>query len=97
MSRDFRGKKVVVYPQYIDSTKSRREGRRIPREQAVPHPSIEEIVRAAEELGLNPIVEEARYPRTWWETSERVIIDKRGSKLEILKLLASKIREYRSK
>ncbi len=97
MSRDYKGRKIIVYPQYIDSTKSRSEGRRIPREEAVARPRIEEIIRAAEELGLNPILEEeASYPREWW-ISGRVAVDKIGSKIRTLKMIARKIRELRGK
>jgi signal recognition particle subunit SRP19 len=96
LSRDYKGKKIIVYPQYIDSTKSRSEGRRIPHEEAVAKPRIEEIVKAAEELGLNPILEEASYPREWW-VSGRVVVDKRGSKIKTLRMIARKIRELRRK
>jgi signal recognition particle subunit SRP19 len=97
LSRDYKGKKIIVYPQYIDSTKSRSEGRRIPRNEAVAKPRIEEIIRAAEELGLNPILEaEASYPREWW-VSGRVIVDKIGSKIKTLRIIARKIKELREK
>ncbi|MGB9828209.1 MAG: signal recognition particle subunit SRP19/SEC65 family protein, partial [Thermosphaera sp.] len=36
MSREYRGRKTVLYPAYIDSTLSRSEGRRIPSSSAVP-------------------------------------------------------------
>ena len=96
MSREYKGRKIVVYPQYIDSTKTRSEGRRIPRNLAIPHPRMDEIIKAADLLNLNPIVEEdKRYPRNWWEHSGRIIVDKRRSKINTLKLLAKKIRELR--
>ncbi len=97
MSREYKEKRIVIYPQYIDSRKSRSEGRKIPLSYAVPSPKVEEIVRAAEKLGLNPIVEESKYPREWWASEERVIVDKKDSKLKTLKLIAEKIREMRGK
>lgn len=97
MSREYKGKRIVVYPQYIDSRKSRNEGRRIPLSYAVPSPRVEEIVRAAEKLGLNPVIEESKYPREWWTSEERVIVDKKNSKLKTLKLIAEKINEMRGK
>ncbi|AEM39836.1 Ribonucleoprotein complex SRP, Srp19 component [Pyrolobus fumarii 1A] len=95
MSREYRGKRVVVWPSYIDASKSRGQGRKIPRKDAVPRPRVEEIVEAAERLGLNPEVEEARYPRAWWEDRQRVVVDKLGSKLETLKAIAREIRRIR--
>ena len=97
LSREYRGKKIVVYPAYIDSCLSWREGRRVPKSIAVRNPSVEEIVKAANELGLNPIVEEARYPRVWWKHRYRVVVDKKASKQEILRMIARKIMELRGK
>ncbi|MET1159777.1 MAG: signal recognition particle protein Srp19 [Thermoprotei archaeon] len=95
MSRDYKGERIVVYPQYLDAKKTRREGRRLSRDIAIPHPKVEEIVKAAEMLGLDPIVEESKYPREWWETSKRIVVKKVDSKLNTLKLIAQKIRELR--
>ncbi len=95
MSRDYRGKKIVIYPEYIDSRLSRGEGRRIPFKLAVHNPSVHEIAEIAEKLGLNPVVEESSYPRRWWEHRGRVIVDKKGSKLETLKMIARELKKYK--
>jgi signal recognition particle subunit SRP19 len=95
MSREYRGKRIVVWPIYIDSTASRGEGRKIPLSSAVRKPRVEEIVEAAERLGLHPEVEDARYPRQWWEQRKRVIVDKVGSKLKTLKMIAEEIKKIR--
>ena len=97
MSRDYRGKRIVIYPAYLDSSLSRKEGRRVPRSLAVHNPRIEEIVKAAEELGLNPIVEDSKYPRLWWRYKVRIVVDKVDSKQKILKMIAEKIKELRHK
>ncbi len=97
MSREYRGKRIVVYPAYIDADLPRSRGRRVPRRLAVPHPRIEEIVEAAEKLGLNPLVEDARYPRVWWLYDKRVVVDKRGAKTEVLRMIASMIKKRRSR
>jgi len=95
LSRDYRGRKIVIYPAYLDSSLSRKEGRRIPRSIAVHNPRPEEIIRAAEELGLNPIIEDSRYPRLWWRYRVRIVVDKVGSKQKILRMIARKILELR--
>lgn len=95
MSREYRKKKIVIWPAYIDSTIPRKMGRRVPRDLAVPNPTIEEIVKAASQLGLNPVVEESSYPRLWWKYRHRVVVDKKGSKQEILKIIAKEIKENR--
>ncbi len=96
MSREYRGKRIVIYPSYIDSSLPRRLGRRVPREAGVPRPSIREIAEAAEELGLNPVVEEdARHPRTWFTHRGRVIVDKVAPKQRVLRMIAERILERR--
>ena len=97
LSREYRGKRVVVWPAYLDASLSRGEGRKLPRREAVRRPRIEEIVEAAERLGLNPVVEEAEYPRRWWEQRRRVVVDKMGSKLETLRAIAAEIRRLRER
>ncbi len=97
MSREYEGKRIVIYPNYIDSRKTRKLGRKISLADAVPNPKIDEIVRAAENLALEPQVEEARYPREWWSTDKRVVVLKRGSKLNTLRLIASEIKRLREK
>ena len=67
----------------------------MPLREAVRKPRVEEIVEAARRLGLEPEVEDARYPRRWWEYSKRVIVDKRGSKLETLRAIAAELRRLR--
>jgi len=95
LSREYRGKRVVVWPVYIDATASRSEGRKIPLRYAVKKPRVEEVVEAAKRLGLNPVVEEAKYPRAWWEFSKRVVVDKQGSKLATLIALSAEVRRIR--
>jgi len=92
--------KYVVWPAYLDSTIPRRLGRRLPEDLAVRRPSLREIVEAAEALNLNPEVDdEARYPRLWWSKQHRgrVLVDKRGSKSEVLRAIAEEIKKRRSR
>jgi len=92
VSRDYRGEKIIIYPAYFDKRLSRRLGRRIPQDLAVPSPRLEEIYKAAEELGLQPLMEEDKaYPRVWFLTHGRIIISKKASKTELLKNIAEKI------
>ena len=51
---------------------------------------------AAKELGLNPKVERDKaYPKSWWEVSGRVLVDKKGVKSGIVREIARKIGEMR--
>lgn len=90
--------KAVIWPVYIDSKKTKHEGRKISLEHAISTPKLREISRAAKKLGLNPEVEKNKsYTRSWWETSGRVKVDKTMPKREILMKISNIIRGYREK
>jgi signal recognition particle subunit SRP19 len=89
--------KTIIWPAYLDSKKSQREGRKIPINQAVPTPKLREIKQSAEKLGLNPFTEKGKsYPKSWWENSGRVIVDKKFSKREIILKISTLIKSSRS-
>lgn len=90
--------KAIIWPVYIDSKKTKHEGRKIPIEDAVSSPKLREISRAAEKLGLNPEVEKNKsYSRSWWELSGRVAVDKNQPKREILIKISKMIKGTRDK
>jgi signal recognition particle subunit SRP19 len=89
--------KTVIWPVYIDSKKTRGEGRKISKEDAVSSPKLREISKAAEKLGMTPKIEKNKaYPRSWWEVSGRVIVDRNLPKLEALIKISNMIRGSRS-
>ena len=88
--------KTIIWPVYIDSKKTKKEGRRISKENAVPSPKLREISNAAKKLNLNPEVENDKsYSRSWWESSGRVSVDKNISKREILVKISNMIKGTR--
>jgi signal recognition particle subunit SRP19 len=88
--------KAVIWPVYIDSTKTKGEGRRVPQEYAVKSPKLREISNAAAKIGLNPEIEKGKsYPRSWWEISGRVMVDKNLPKQEILLKISKMIKASR--
>jgi len=90
--------KAIVWPVYIDSKKTKHDGRRIPMVDAVSSPKLREISKAAAKLGLNPEVEKTKsYSRSWWEISGRVAVDKTMPKREILIKISKIIQGNRKK
>ena len=88
--------KYVIWPAYVDKGNSRSGGRIISRKISVTSPELKEIVQAAKELGLNPVVEKDKaYPKSWWKVSGRVLVDKKGVKSGIVREIARKIGEKR--
>lgn len=88
--------KTIIWPAYIDSKKTQKEGRKISRKNAVSSPKLREISRAAGKLGLNPELENNKsYSKSWWESSGRVIVDKKTPKMELLLKISNMIKGFR--
>lgn len=89
--------RTTIWPVYIDSEKTKKEGRRIPKENAVTSPKLREISNAAKKLQLNPEIENDKsYSRSWWESSGRVTVDKSATKRETLIKISNMIKGMRS-
>ncbi len=88
--------KLVIWPVYLDATKSRAEGRILSMKDSVKSPVLKEIERAASELGMSPVVEaDKAHPKSWWAVSGRVLVDKKGPKSITVKQIAQKINKTR--
>ncbi len=90
----YKGEYVILWPEYFDSTLSRKYGRKVPKELAVPRPTQRELLETASLLGLKAEPLEGSYPRTWWIKEGPILVEKKGSKrkviLEVAKVLRMK-------
>lgn len=85
-----------LYLAYFDKSKTRGQGRRVPKDLAVERPRLEEVVEAVKRLGLEArVVEGARYPRCWWDSKGLVLVEKKMRKEELLRKVASLLRGAR--
>ncbi len=77
---------ILIYPAYLDSSKTRSEGRRVPKQSAIDKPSTREIASAVQQIGYEAVIEkDKQYPRSWWEKKGRVrVIQPEDSKPDIL-------------
>jgi len=84
--------KVAVWPTYFDSAKTRREGRRVPKNLAVLSPRASEVKEAADKLRLgcelNAVV---AFPRTPWSRSGMVLVQKIQSKEATVREIAKQL------
>ncbi|MFC3959890.1 signal recognition particle subunit SRP19 [Halovivax cerinus] len=65
----------VIWPAYLDADRSRNEGRRVPRDIAVPEPTVEEIAKAVQQVGYDASVERDKaYSREPWTHRGRVVV-----------------------
>jgi signal recognition particle subunit SRP19 len=88
--------KIVLWPVYFDSTKTRLEGRRVPKSLATPSPKLEEIRKAVERMGLRPeIVPDAAHPSTPWQKTGLLLVSKKGSKVKTIRRIAKELLDIR--
>ncbi len=84
--------KVIIWPVYFDSSKARKNGRRVPKNLAVQLPKITEVKDAADRLGLKSEVKlEAHYPRTPWATTGMLLVEKKEAKEKIIQKIAKQL------
>jgi len=89
--------KIIIWPAYFDSTKTRNDGRRVPKNLAVPSPRIAELKEAADKLGLpHELVVDVGYPKTPWLKTGMILVKRKGSKGQMVLLVAKQLLKMRS-
>ena len=89
--------KAIIWPVYFDVNKSREEGRRVSKNQAVMSPKILELKEAADKLGLqNEMNVDAHFPKAPWAKSGMLLVEKQEAKEAIIKKLAKQLVKIRS-
>jgi signal recognition particle subunit SRP19 len=89
--------KIILWPVYFDSARSRNEGRRVRKTLAVPSPKISEVKDAADSLHLScELVLDVAFPQMPWLKSGMILIQKKQPKQEVLNKLAAQILKIRS-
>jgi signal recognition particle subunit SRP19 len=84
--------KAIIWPVYFDSGRTRKEGRRISKNQAVLSPKILEIKEAADKLGLeNELRADAHFPKMPWAKSGMLLVEKKEAKEAIIKKLSKQL------
>jgi signal recognition particle subunit SRP19 len=89
--------KIIVWPVYLDSSKSRCDGRRVPKNVAVSLPRVAEVKDAAEKAGLKcEFVPDVGYPKTPWLKMGMVLVEKKGSKNQTIMTIAKQLAKTRA-
>ena len=84
--------KAIIWPIYFDSSRTRKEGRRVPKNIAVQSPKIAEVKEAADKLGLkNELKLEAHFPKTHWSKTGMLLVEKNEAKEKIIQKLAKQL------
>jgi signal recognition particle subunit SRP19 len=88
--------KAVIWPANLDSTKSRKRGRKLAKGSALQTPRLEELGDAANQLSIeHEVVAWKSRPSTWWEKGGYLIVPKATPQSKLLHSLASEIRKQR--
>lgn len=88
--------KLVIWPLYFDSNRSRSQGRMVSSVEGVSNPTLDEVITAAIRTGFDPEVErEKRHPKTWHESAGRILLPKKEPKSLVLKRIAKNLRGRR--
>lgn len=90
---------IVIYPSYLDSMKTIKQGRRIGKDEAVDTPTVSDISSALQMMGMRHVLQPYKgYSRditALWDNPGRVKVDYSsdddGNKRTLLKALAEKI------
>jgi signal recognition particle subunit SRP19 len=87
----------VIWPAYLDAGLSRSEGRRVPRSVAVEEPTVDEIARAAGQVGYDVVVErEKTYPREYTPRGRVLVQDTDDAgKSDLLQAIAAYVTALR--
>jgi signal recognition particle subunit SRP19 len=88
--------KLVIWPLYFDSDRSRSQGRMVPSSDGISNPTLDEVVAGAIRSGFDPEVErEKRHPKTWHECAGRILLPKKEPKSMVLKRIAKNLKGKR--
>ena len=83
---------IVLWPVYFDSTRTRAEGRKVPKRLAKPSPTLSMLEKAVVNLGFShEVVADAAYPRFSWKKNGLVLVKKTKPKNRIVVEVAQEI------
>jgi signal recognition particle subunit SRP19 len=88
---------ITVWPQYLNKKLTLSEGRKVAKEYAVSDPTLGDVEKALKRLNLQYTLEkDAKYPGKWYEKSGRALVEWEGTKLELIREIGLKIKEFRN-
>ena len=89
--------KAIIWPAYFDQTKTRKEGRRVPKNLAVQSPKILEVKEAVDRLGLrNEVNLEAHFPQMPWAKTGMLLVEKKEAKEKMIQKIAKQLVKIKS-
>jgi|DewCreStandDraft_3_1066083.scaffolds.fasta_scaffold01736_4 signal recognition particle subunit SRP19 len=90
-------KRIIVWQSYLDPSISRKYGRRVPKSLLPSRVTVEDILKACREIGIECEIMDKKYPRTWHLGHKAVEVNYEGSKSKLLKELAKTLQRICSR
>ncbi len=97
-----RKKSIILWTVFFDSSRTRSEGRKLPKNLCVRNPTVEELEEAIKQLGLEyEVAREKKYPRIWYldvpQGYVRIYKDPslNITRTKLLRMVAEKLKEIR--
>jgi signal recognition particle subunit SRP19 len=89
--------KAIIWPIYFDASKTRKKGRRVPKNLAVQTPKIQELKEAVDKLGLkNEVNLESHFPKMPWAKTGMLLVEKKEAKEKIIQKIAKQLVKIKS-
>ncbi len=89
-------KEYIIWSSYINKNKSRKLGRKVPKDIAINNPKLSKILGVIRKLGYEAeLIKNKKYPKEWWDVNAggyikvKVNENDKISKLELLKKICS--------
>ena len=90
--------RYILWPAYFEREYTRKQGRRVPKKMAVKEVSAKDIFEAVRAMGFDAeLNNDSAYPRMWWDTKGRVVVQSELNKRELLKKVAVTLSTKRKK
>jgi signal recognition particle subunit SRP19 len=84
--------KIILWPAYFDSTKTRLQGRRVPKAAAVPSPRLDELQKAAQKCGLQvEATPDLKHPHAPWQKTGLILVTKNANKTNTIRRVAKEL------
>jgi len=98
-----RKKAIILWTVFFDSSRSRSEGRKLPKSLCVRNPTVEELEEAVKQLGFEyEVAKDKKYPRIWYldipQGYVKIYRDPNTHipRTKLLRMIAEKLREVRA-
>jgi len=88
--------KLIIWPVYFDVSKTREQGRQVPKSLAITSPKAAEIKETAEKLGYTcELVPDAAHPRIANMKTGMVLVKKKEPKNQTIRKIAKRLVQSR--